>query len=102
MSDDTAQLIDEEVRHIVDRNYERSKQILAENFEKLHLMAEALIRFETLDSDQIGDIMEGRPARVPQNWDDDDRGSPNAVQTPPEGSASSGPDAPIGGPASSH
>jgi len=102
MSDDTAQLIDEEVRHIVDRNYERSKQILADNFEKLHLMAEALIRFETLDSDQIGDIMEGRPARVPQNWDDDDRGSPNAVPTPPEGSASSGPDAPIGGPASSH
>ena len=38
MSDDTAQLIDEEVRHIVDRNYERSKQILADNFEKLQLI----------------------------------------------------------------
>ena len=99
VSDDTARLIDEEVRNIVDRNYLRARTILQENFEKLHLMANALIKYETLDSDQIDDIMMGRECREPQNWDDDDRGSPTKNPGVVPGTP---PDAAIGGPASSH
>jgi len=98
VSDDTARLIDEEVRNIVDRNYLRSRRILEDNLDKLHMMASALIKYETLDSDQIDDIMLGREPREPANWDDDDRGSasknPGVVGGPSE--------TPIGGPASSH
>ena len=99
VSDDTARLIDEEVRNIVDRNYLRARTILQENFEKLHLMANALIKYETLDSDQIDDIMMGRECREPQNWDDDDRGSPTKNPGVVPGTP---PDTAIGGPASSH
>ncbi len=101
VSDETAHLIDEEIRKIVDRNYTRARKILEENFDKLHLMASALIKYETLDSDQIDDIMTGREPREPQNWGDDDRDS--ASRTPDV--ASDGPkdaDSAIGGPASSH
>jgi len=98
VSDDTARLIDEEVRTIVDRNYQRARTILQENFEKLHLMANALIKYETLDGDQIDDIMMGRECREPQNWDDDDRGSPSKNPGVVPGAS----DSAIGGPASSH
>ena len=53
VSDETAHLIDEEVRNIIDRNYERAHTILTENMDKLRLMAEALIKYETIDQDQI-------------------------------------------------
>ncbi|HMM77146.1 MAG TPA: ATP-dependent zinc metalloprotease FtsH [Gammaproteobacteria bacterium] len=98
VSDDTARLIDEEVRHIVDRNYLRARRILEDNLDKLHTMASALIKYETLDSGQIDDIMLGREPREPQNWDDDDRGSPSTKQ----GVVTGSPETPIGGPASSH
>ena len=100
MSDGTAHVIDEEVRYIVDRNYTRARQILEENSGKLHLMATALIRYETLDSDQIDDIMNGRAARAPKNWDDDE-GSATTIGAADEGKAPDT-DTPIGGPASSH
>ena len=98
VSDDTARLIDEEVRTIVDRNYVRARRILEDNLDKLHTMAGALIKYETLDSGQIDDIMLGREPREPQNWDDDDRGSPSTKQ----GVVGGTPETPIGGPASSH
>jgi cell division protease FtsH len=100
MSDGTAHVIDEEVRYIVDRNYTRARQILEENSGKLHLMATALIRYETLDSDQIDDIMNGRAARAPKNWDDDE-GSATTIDAADEGKTPDI-DTPIGGPASSH
>ena len=104
VSDDTARLIDEEVRDIVDRNYKRARSTLESNVEKLHAMADALIKYETLDSDQIDDIMEGRPPREPQDWmDDDARG---VAQPADEGTNDSdekrGKDGKIGGPASLH
>jgi cell division protease FtsH len=74
VSDETAHLIDEEIRKIIDRNYERAEKILKENQEKLHLMAEALIKYETIDSDQIDDIMAGKVPGPPANWDDDNIG----------------------------
>jgi cell division protease FtsH len=67
ISGDTAEAIDREVRSIVERNYERTRQLLQENMDKLHAMAEALLRFETIDHDQIDDIMAGRPVREPKD-----------------------------------
>jgi cell division protease FtsH len=63
VSDETAHVIDEEIRSIIDRNYRRSEQMLRENLDKLHAMADALIKYETIDSEQIDDIMAGRSPR---------------------------------------
>lgn len=80
VSEETAHLIDEEIRSVIDRNYERSERLLRENMEKLHLMAEALIKYETIDRFQIDDIMEGKVPRPPQSWG----------ETPPSGGAAAG------------
>ncbi|MBM4226645.1 MAG: ATP-dependent zinc metalloprotease FtsH [Gammaproteobacteria bacterium] len=102
VSDSTASVIDEEVRSIIDRNYGRARSILLGNLEKLHSMADALVKYETLDSDQIDDIMEGRVPRAPQGWDDEGRGStPGASSAPPAADAAGGQEGPIGGPAPS-
>ncbi|RMD68695.1 MAG: ATP-dependent zinc metalloprotease FtsH, partial [Gammaproteobacteria bacterium] len=69
VSEETAHLIDEEVRAIIDRNYERAKRILSEHLDKLHKMADALIKYETITSSQIDEIMEGRPPTPPSGWD---------------------------------
>ena len=99
VSADTAKLIDLEVRSVIDHCYGTAKQILAENRDKLDLMAEALMKFETIDADQIDDIMNGRPAREPKDWTGGDAGI--AASTKPV-EAESGPEAPIGGPAGEH
>ncbi|MGD8484918.1 MAG: ATP-dependent zinc metalloprotease FtsH [Thioalkalispiraceae bacterium] len=70
VSDETTHVIDEEIRNIIDRNYQRAEKILNDNIEKLHAMADALIKYETIDEEQINDIMEGRPVREPAGWDD--------------------------------
>ncbi len=70
VSDETAHIIDEEVRLFIDRNYERSKRILTENMDKLHTMADALMKYETIDLEQINDIMAGKPPRPPVDWTD--------------------------------
>lgn len=71
VSDDTAHLIDEEVRTIIDRNYIRAEKLLKDNIDKLHLMAEALIKYETIDTEQINDIMDGKKPREPKDWSGD-------------------------------
>jgi cell division protease FtsH len=70
MSEATARMIDEEIRAIIDRNYARAEKILRENLDKLHLMAEALVKYETIDRDQIDAIMEGRTPPPPKDWED--------------------------------
>jgi cell division protease FtsH len=70
VSDDTAHAIDEEIRAVIDRNFQRSRDILTENLDKLHRMAEALMKYETIDADQIDDIMAGKVPRPPIDWDD--------------------------------
>jgi cell division protease FtsH len=72
VSDSTARVIDEEIRSIIDRNYQIAEKILTDNIDKLHTMAEALIKYETIDADQLSDIMAGRPVREPEDWIDDD------------------------------
>ena len=99
VSDDTAHAIDEEVRRIIDTNYEYARTLLTENIDKLHAMANALIKYETIGENQIKDIMEGREPQPPEDWDDTIEPS-----KPDDGSATaeSGSTGAIGGPASEH
>ncbi|MCW8975831.1 MAG: ATP-dependent metalloprotease, partial [Sedimenticola sp.] len=106
VSDETAHTIDEEVHRFIDRNYDRAKAILEENMDKLHLMAEALMKYETIDSDQIDDIMNGKPPQPPKDWIDESDSEPKSggdglkvdEAEKPKGDASDG----IGGPAGQH
>jgi cell division protease FtsH len=66
ISDKTAEQIDIEVQEIIERNYERAKQIIMDNIDKLHTMAEFLIKFETIDSPQIQKIMSGELKHIPE------------------------------------
>jgi len=68
ISEATSSLIDAEVRDIVGRNYQRAENLLKDNIEKLHAMAAALVKYETINIDQINDIMTGQPAREPAGW----------------------------------
>jgi cell division protease FtsH len=72
VSDVTVHSIDEEVRKIIDRNYARAKAILEEHVAKLHVMARALMKYETIAGPQIRDIMEGREPQPPEDWEDPD------------------------------
>ncbi|HEU5399206.1 MAG TPA: ATP-dependent zinc metalloprotease FtsH [Gammaproteobacteria bacterium] len=102
ISGDTQRSIDEEVRGIIERNYQRTKTLLQENMAKLHTMAAALIKYETIDAGQIDDIMAGREPRPPEGWSDaDHNGSAPAVAREPVKAAPS-PEGKIGGPASQH
>ncbi len=95
VSGETAKLIDSEVRSIIDQCYATAKQLLIDNRDKLEAMTEALMKYETIDADQIDDIMAGRTPREPRDWDDDkDSGTPTAQNDRPE--------SPIGGPAAQH
>lgn len=68
VSEATSSIVDAEVRGIIERNYQRADQILRENIEILHAMAQALIKYETIGQEQIEDIMNGKPAREPSSW----------------------------------
>jgi cell division protease FtsH len=100
VSDETAHTIDEEVRTIIDGNYRRAKQILTDNVEKLHAMAEALIKYETIDKHQIDDIMNGRPPRPPKDWTDTRGSRAGSADAPVTGAKA--PDGGFGRPASDH
>jgi cell division protease FtsH len=71
-SGDTTTRLDKEVRKIIDDCYEQARQILTDNRDKLDAMAEALMKYETIDATQLKDIMEGRTPRPPEGWDDGD------------------------------
>lgn len=77
ISDLTARIVDEEVMDIVSRNYERAKTILVENMDILHAMKEALIKYETIDANQVADLMARRPVRFPEGWTEKDEKSAN-------------------------
>lgn len=116
-SGETTSKLDKEVRRIIDDCYAKAKQILEENRDKLDAMAEALMKYETIDADQLRDIMEGRDPRPPEGWDDDGSGgagiTPDAQAKPDDGEAPSAeegddeeddeprrrPSDPLGGPA---
>ncbi|MFO0042873.1 MAG: ATP-dependent zinc metalloprotease FtsH, partial [Pseudomonadota bacterium] len=68
VSNETARRIDEVVRSVIDAAHNRAKSILTDNLEKMHLMAEALLQYETIDTEQIDAIMEGRRPDPPKGW----------------------------------
>lgn len=103
-SGNTAISIDTEVRKIIDECYGRAEKILEENREKLEMMKDALMEYETIDSDQIDDIMNGEKPRPPADWSDtdssnSDSGGSSATEVKNEDLGKSGN---IGGPASEH
>ncbi|EOE6053193.1 ATP-dependent zinc metalloprotease FtsH [Vibrio cholerae] len=89
MSDDTAKLIDDEVRQIIDRNYERARQIIMDNMDIMHAMKDALMKYETIDAGQIDDLMARKPViREPAGWGEQSK-TPSApeVKAEPEAKA---------------
>ena len=102
MSDDTAHAIDEEIRSLIDNNYDRAEAILKDNMDKLHAMADALMKFETIDSEQIADIMEGRDPRPPTGWGDDSGDTPGGNAPSAKAKEDDKAKKPIGGPAGQH
>ena len=97
VSDETAHIIDEEIRSFIDRNYQRAHTLITDNMEKLHTMAGALLKYETIDSDQIDDIMEGRTPRPPSDWSDDEPKSGSAGKK-----SDDKPEGQVGDPAGQH
>jgi cell division protease FtsH len=69
VSENVAQLIDEEIRVVIDRNYERAETILKDNIVILHKMADALMKWETIDRVQIEDLMAGKDPQPPEETD---------------------------------
>lgn len=82
VSETTAKTIDTEIKSIIDRNYNNARRILTEKMEVLHLMAQALIKYETIDEPQISDIMAGRPARPPKDWEESHPVPPETIVAP--------------------
>jgi cell division protease FtsH len=85
VSDETAHAIDEEVRGVIETNYNRARNILQEHLDKLHAMADALVKYETIDDSQIREIMEGKPPTPPEGWDSSGLGgSPGGTPVSPQ------------------
>jgi len=104
IGDNTARIIDEEIRSLIDRNYERAETILKERIDVLHNMTDALIKYETIDTDQIDALMEGREVPPPKDWadlDDDDNANSSGVSGK-KASKGASKDGTIGGPAGQH
>ena len=72
MSDDTARAIDAEIKHVINRNYDRAKHILMDNLDILHAMKDALMKYETIDAKQIDDLMARVEVRLPADYGRDD------------------------------
>ena len=68
MSEQTMQKVDSEVRRIIDQQYSLARKLIEDNQDKMHTMAKALLEWETIDSDQIDDIMAGKEPRPPKDW----------------------------------
>ena len=86
-SEETSKLIDSEIRLIIDSCYERAENLLKENLDKLNVMADALLKYETIDAPQIDDIMAGAQPREPKGWSDDEPKSNTKKKTSIKGTA---------------
>src|SRR5690606_9674633 len=81
MSEETMRKVDSEIRRIIDEQYAAARKILEENRDKVEAMAKALLEWETIDSDQIDDIMAGRPPRPPKERSNGSGGSGSSAAT---------------------
>ena len=77
-SEETSKLIDSEIKSIIDSCYERAENLLKTNLDKLNVMADALLKYETIDEPQIDDIMAGAEPREPKGWSNDDDPKPKS------------------------
>jgi cell division protease FtsH len=95
MSEETMRKVDSEIRRIIDEQYAAARKILEDNRDKVEMMAKALLEWETIDSDQIDDIMAGRPPRPPKERSSTSGsgGSGNATVAPAAPAAPSAPPA---------
>jgi cell division protease FtsH len=101
VSNETAKMIDAEVRSIIDSCYATAKQILEANTDKLDMMKDALLEYETIDKVQIDEIMAGRKPSPPESWDDKDSGTPPTVDEADTGNDNLD-TGPVGDPAPDH
>ena len=83
------QKVDKEIRRIIDEQYKLARRLLEENRDKVEVMAKTLLEWETLDADQIGDIMSGKPPRPPKP-----SGSQTAAKPPASDGGTEGATAP--------
>ncbi len=102
ISDETAHAIDEEVRSFIDRNYQRANTILEENKDILHSMAQALIKYETIDAHQIDELMARKPVSPPRDWSDTHPPSDSGTAVTGDDAKGTSGDSTIGGPAGQH
>jgi len=80
MSDETAKDIDDEIKEVIHRNYERAENLIKDNMDILHAMKDALMKYETIDANQIDDLMERKEVRPPSDWEDkDDKSDSNST-----------------------
>lgn len=99
----TSKLIDEEIRRISDECYERAEKILEEDRDILEAMKDALMEYETIDSEQVADLMARRKVRPPRDWHDNNFGGNSGAGADSDGAKSSeGAETTVGGPASEH
>jgi cell division protease FtsH len=92
VSEATMQKVDAEIRRIIDQQYRLARRLLEENRDKVEVMAKALLEYETLDADQIGDIMSGKPPRPPKP-----SGGSQSAPKPPAPDTAEGATAPAAG-----
>ncbi|HLS43207.1 MAG TPA: ATP-dependent zinc metalloprotease FtsH [Paenalcaligenes sp.] len=86
LSEATMQKVDAEIRRIIDEQYSIARKLIEDNSDKMHAMANALLEWETIDADQIEDIMQGRDPRPPKDLSD--KGGGKSDSTPPATGAS--------------
>lgn len=79
VSDETARIIDQEIKAIIETNYQRARKMLVENMDILHAMKDALMKYETIDTPQVDDLMARREVRPPAGWDEDS--TPSTAQS---------------------
>ncbi len=92
MSEQTMEKVDAEVRRIIDEQYALARRLIEEHSDKMHAMAKALLDWETIDTEQLDDIMAGKAPRPPKDW------IPRAPSSGGDGAAGGGPTAVAGDP----
>jgi cell division protease FtsH len=102
VSDETARQIDEEVREIVEAAHDKARALLEAHLDQLHLMANALIRYETIDGEQIDQIMEGREPDSPEGWQEGDGEPGVGPEAARDETDAAGDRTSVGGPAEQH
>jgi cell division protease FtsH len=84
ISEQTMQKVDSEVRRIIDEQYALARKLIEDNADKMHVMAKALLEWETIEMEQIDDIMAGKEPKPPKDW------TPRSKDAPKSGGDSGG------------